>query len=103
MVSQPEGYVIDQAVSFDQAFLETAFSLEEGEYDLTLGSSGYHIIKRFPLREEDLDSTYFDVYGTGATVRDVLFMKKPKIRSWKRSTPTKRPMRSSSTKRSSRC
>ena len=44
MVSQPEGYVIDQAVSFDPAFLETAFSLEEGEYDLTLGSSGYHII-----------------------------------------------------------
>ena len=76
MVSQPEGYVIDQAVSFDPAFLETAFSLEEGEYDLTLGSSGYHIIKRFPLREEDLESTYFDVYGTGATVRDVLFMEK---------------------------
>ena len=76
MVSQPEGYVIDQAVSFDPAFLETAFSLEEGEHDLTLGSSGYHIIKRFPLREEDLESTYFDVYGTGATVRDVLFMEK---------------------------
>ena len=76
MVSQPEGYVIDQAVSFDPAFLETAFLLEEGEYDLTLGSSGYHIIKRFPLREEDLESTYFDVYGTGATVRDVLFMEK---------------------------
>lgn len=28
MVSQPEGYVIDQAVSFDPAFLETAFSIK---------------------------------------------------------------------------
>ena len=29
-----------------------------------------------PVREEYLESTYCDVYGTGATVRDVLFMEK---------------------------
>ena len=76
MENMPEGYVIDQAVSFDPAFLQPAFALEEDAYGLTLGSSGYHIIKRFPLREQDLDATYFDSYGTGATVREVLFMEK---------------------------
>ncbi|MBQ6059230.1 MAG: peptidylprolyl isomerase [Clostridia bacterium] len=73
MVSQPEGYVIDEDVPFDVAFVDTAFSLDVDEYELVLGSSGYHIIKRFPLRESDLQAIYPSLYGGSKTVYDTIF------------------------------
>ncbi|MPM08942.1 Foldase protein PrsA [bioreactor metagenome] len=71
MTTYPDGYVIDQQISFDPVFLTAAFELAEGEYTLVKGSYGYHIIKRLPLEKSNLDLVYPD--GSGATVKDVIF------------------------------
>jgi len=71
MTSYPDGYVIDQQISFDPVFLTGAFELAEGEYTLVKGSYGYHIIKRMPLEKSNLDVIYPD--GSGASVKDVIF------------------------------
>ena len=65
------GYVIDEIVSFDPAFITGAFGLEVGEYTLVDGMHGFHIIKRLPLAEEHLHEYYPD--GEGYTVEDMLF------------------------------
>ncbi|MBQ2697100.1 MAG: peptidylprolyl isomerase [Clostridia bacterium] len=72
MVATPDGYVIDQNVAFDTAFLATSFTLDVDEYELVLGSHGYHIIKRFPLRQQDLEATYYGYTGTADTVGNTI-------------------------------
>ncbi len=71
MVNSPEGYVIDEFISFDPAFLEVAFDLEMGTYAVAEGVYGTHIIKRFPIEEAHLDEYYPDM--SGYTVGDKIF------------------------------
>ena len=68
----PEGYVIDPYVSFDYDFMAVAFSLEEDEIDVAEGFYGFHIIKRFPLRLQDLGADNLSSYAAGSTVGDML-------------------------------
>ncbi|NLT58147.1 MAG: hypothetical protein GXX99_04210 [Clostridiales bacterium] len=72
MASLPDGYVIDRAIGFDQSFKDVAFSLEEGDFGVGEGHYGYYIIKRYPLREEDLQAEYADYYNQG-TAEEVVF------------------------------
>ncbi len=71
MTTYPDGYVIDQYISFDPVFVTAAFELAEGEYTLVKGSYGYHIIKRLPLEKSNLELVYPD--GSGSTVEDIIF------------------------------
>ncbi|HWQ51757.1 MAG TPA: peptidylprolyl isomerase [Terriglobales bacterium] len=71
MTTYPDGYVIDQYISFDPVFITASFELAEGEYTLVKGTNGYHIIKRQPLEKSNLDLIYPD--GSGATIEDVVF------------------------------
>lgn len=75
MEQMPDGYVLDAAVSFDPEFMEVAFKLGEGEIDVAKGYYGYHIIKRYPLEEKDLEATYFDPYEQ-ITVGDKILSEK---------------------------
>lgn len=75
MQSSPEGYVIDQYVSFDQAFLQVALALEVDEIQVAEGMYGYHIIKRYPLRQEDLETDYIgsSYSSESQTVGEVIY------------------------------
>ena len=72
MVANRQGYVIDQYVSFDYDFMAVAFSLDVEEVGVAEGFYGFHIIKRFPLRPEDMDAEYISSYTVGRTVGEVL-------------------------------
>ena len=75
MLNNPDGYVIDWYVSFDPAFLQVSMGLAVDEIELAEGQYGYHIIKRYPLRAEDLEGPYLGSTQSGGadTVGDTIF------------------------------
>lgn len=52
----PDGYFVYPNSSFDEAFEKESLSLKVGEIGAVESGSGFHIIKRFPITEENFQS-----------------------------------------------